>query len=132
MRRPLSSLTAPASTWSPGTVPLAAGLVGLIAVALWPSLPGVTAMSLVALGATEATFTRFRDQPVQMAVVLLHCIVYAGLFALFVGATIHAGATSEIRAWIWLATIDLAVSLWPCAVACERITAAIQDRPPAK
>ncbi|MEX2092022.1 MAG: hypothetical protein WD971_05060, partial [Pirellulales bacterium] len=67
-------------------------------------------------GATGATVARFRETPALVPVLVLHVAIYGGMYALFVGATLHAAARSD--AGIGLpAAIDLAASLGPVAAA---------------
>jgi hypothetical protein len=100
--------------WSP--VLIVAGLLVLVAAAWRPAVPAVTGMALVALGATGATIARFRGTAALAPVSLAHLAIYGGLYALFVGAELHAAARAN--AGIGLAVvIDLAASVWPMAAA---------------
>jgi hypothetical protein len=73
-------------------------------------------MTLVALGATCVTRARFRGRVAAVPVLVLHLAIYGGMYALFVGATLHAAARTD--AGIGLpAAIDLAASLGPVAAA---------------
>ena len=56
----------------------------------WPGAPVVTAMAIIALGATETTLARFRGNGAFLPVVVLHSTIYASLYALFVGATLNS------------------------------------------
>jgi hypothetical protein len=97
-----------------GPALIAAGLLVLLAAVWWPAVPTMTAMTLVAFGATGATLARFRGRAAAVPVLILHLAVYGGLYVLFVGATLHASA--QANAGIGLpATIDLAASLGPAA-----------------
>ena len=103
--------------------------VGLLVLAMatcWPQVPAVTGMALVALGATAASIARFRRTTALLPISLLHVAIYGGLYALFVGATLHATAASA--AGIGLPTvIDLAVSIWPVAAALLLVVAVLRD-----
>jgi hypothetical protein len=100
-----------------GPMLIATGLAILIAAMLWPAVPAVTAIALVALGATVATIARFEGRPAILPAMLAHVAVYGGLYALAVGATLHAAAARTHEAASLLATIDLAMSIWPMAMA---------------
>jgi hypothetical protein len=95
---------------------IAAGLSVLLAAAWWPVLPAVTGMAIVALGATEATLARFRGSPALLPVLVVHLAVYGGLYALFVGAMLHAAAQADAGIGL-AAAIDLTASIWPAAIA---------------
>lgn len=102
---------------------MAIGLAILLAATLWPAMPVVTAMAILGLGATNATLARFRGTPALVPIVLLHAATYVGLYSLFIGATLHAaGATSTVNLGPW-AALDLAVSVFPMAIAMQRMGA---------
>jgi hypothetical protein len=90
---------------------IAVGLAVLIANALFPVVPVVTAMALVAFGATAATVERFRRTPVASIVVPLNLVVYFSLYALFFGATWHEAAIGPQRHLSAIQAADLAVSM---------------------
>jgi hypothetical protein len=97
------------------------GLVIFIAAGWVPAMPVVTAMAILALGATNATIARFARSPALIPVVLLHAATYATLYALFIGATLHAATgstTGRLSAW---SALDLVASTLPMAVALKRI-----------
>jgi hypothetical protein len=104
----------------PGSAAIAAGLAILAAAMLWPGVPAVTALSLVVLGATDATLARFRGKAVILPIALTHLFIYGSLYALFVGAALHAASHwgAGLNA---LAILDLAFSICPLAVALERV-----------
>ncbi len=99
-----------------GPALIAAGLLVLLAAVWWPAVPTLTAMTLVALGATGATIERFRGSLALAPVLIAHLAIYCGLYALFVGASLHA-ATQSGAGFELPAAIDLAASLGPAAVA---------------
>jgi hypothetical protein len=100
---------------------IAVGLAILIAAAWIPELPVVTAVAILTLGATNAVIARFRASPALVAAVLLHAAAYVGLYALFIGATLYAGAHPSAHGLGASAICDLAVSTLPMAVALQRM-----------
>lgn len=103
-----------------GPASIATGLAILTAAMLWPGTPVVTAMSLVALGATVATLARFRGTAAILPIMLTHLAIYGSLYALFVGATLQAATRSGSGLQV-LAIVDLTVSLFPVAIALEQV-----------
>jgi hypothetical protein len=94
---------------------IACGLAILIVNGIyWPAAPAVTACALVAWGATRVTVERFRRSPARVPMLFMHLVVYVGLYAIFVGATIHAAARADAGSVVPTA-IDLAASLVPVA-----------------
>ena len=87
------------------------GLAVLIANALFPVVPAVTAMALVAFGATAATVERFRRTSAASIVVPLNLVVYCSLYALFFGATWHKAAIGPQQHLSAIQVADLAVSM---------------------
>ena len=116
MRRSLSQFRFGESAAIHGQVWIAAGLSILLAAAWWPMLPAVTGMALITLGATGTTIARFCGRPALAPVLFVHLAVYGGLYALFVGATLHAG--SQASGGVGLAAaVDLAASVGLMAAA---------------
>jgi hypothetical protein len=76
----------------------------------WPAAPAVTAFALVAMGATRATVERFRGSPALVPTMVVHLAVYGSLYAIFVGATIHAAMRTDAGIG-FPAAIDLAGSV---------------------
>jgi hypothetical protein len=99
-------------------------MVLIIPAVLSPSMPAVTAMALVALGATDVTLTRFRAAPGLLPIMLLHATIYGGLYAIFVGAALHA-ASAEISDLPTL--VDLAASTLPAAATARQILAGLRS-----
>jgi len=119
MRRVFQSLIATIATQNDAVV-IAVGLASLILAMLWPGMPAVSAMALVALGATSVTLARFRGTPALVPVMLLHLTIYGSLYALFVGATLHAAATRSVDGLNLFAAADLAASALPMAIVTAR------------
>ncbi len=101
---------------SRGPIWIGAGLCLLVANAIVPAVPVVTAMALAAAGATSETVRRFRG-PGGSVVVALNLLVYAGLYALFVGAALHRGSMGADHRLGWLVILDAALSVLPISVA---------------
>jgi hypothetical protein len=113
MRLPLLQPPIASQSISWGPVWIGFGLGLLVANAWWPVVPVVTAMALVALGATEVTVQRFRGTPRAYLVVVLNLVVYCGLYALFFGATLHQAGVRADHCLGTVAAIDLVSSIWP-------------------
>ena len=107
---------------------IAIGLAILISAAWIPGVPVVTAMAIIALGATNATFARFHGSPALCPVLLLHAVTYLSLYALFVGATLHAAADASTAGLGLGPSLDLAVSVLPLAVAMQRMGGVLSRR----
>ena len=102
--------------------------MSILLLTIWsPSLPAVTAMSLVALGATDVTLKRFRGTPALLPIILLHAITYGGLYAMFLGATLHAATTSSVSALDMRSLLDLTVSTIPVAAGVRRIAIGLRS-----
>ena len=111
--------------WAPRLI--AAGLV-LIAFSSWsPTLPAVTGMALVFLGATLATVEQFRASPVLLPILVAHAAVYGSLYALFVGATLHSASRTDACVG-WIVATDLGLSLWPIAAAVGQVLDAMRGK----
>jgi hypothetical protein len=123
LRFPFLSLrAAQAARWGPALI--AGGLSLLLLAAWWPAAPIVSAMALLALGATGATLARFGGSPSLRPILAVHIVVYAGLYALYFGAACHAanagGGIDLARA------ADLAASVWPMIAALRISFAALR------
>jgi len=113
MRHVLSPIASVEIAGRYGPTAIAVGLAALVVAMIWPAVPAVTAMAVVALGATGVTTARFRAAPALVPTLLLHLAVYTGLYALSVGATLHAAATGSAGGVSETQAIDLAISIWP-------------------
>jgi hypothetical protein len=82
----------------------------LLAAAWCPAVPVVTAMALIALGATAVVIDRCRRAAAWRGVAALHLTVYTSLYLLFVGAMYHAAFTATQDGFTLLQRIDLAAS----------------------
>jgi hypothetical protein len=114
--RPHSQVNTSSSATGPCLI--AVGLVVLIAAGWIPSLPVVTAMAVLALGATGATLVRFQGASSLRPIMLLHAATYATLYVLFAGAVLHAPSSVGLSRW---AQFDLAASILPMALAAQRL-----------
>lgn len=106
-----SNLKDPVSCHAPALI--AGGVAILTANAIWPVVPAVTGMALIALGATGVMQARFRGTVALVPATLMHLAVYGGLYALFVGATIHTAAADPSRGLGVATLVDLTLSVWP-------------------
>lgn len=117
---------------SSGTLLIAIGLAILILADWFPSLPVITAMAVLTLGATDATLARFHGTTVLRSVILLHTVTYATFYALFIGATLHAAtaeSTASLSGWI---LFDLAASTLPLVLSARRIVGELARSPELK
>lgn len=105
-----------------GPALIAAGLVVLIFASGLSGAPVLTAFAFIALGATEVTLARHHNTARLLPLAILHAITYATLYALFLGATLQAATTSSSRNVHWLVVLDVAASLFPMAIAAQRIS----------
>ena len=95
------------------------GLAILLASNWIPALPVITALAVLALGATDATIARFNRSPALVPVLLLHATTYTALYGLFVGATFYAAVSvgQSIGAWH---VLDIGASALFMAIALQR------------
>jgi hypothetical protein len=100
-----------------GPAAIGVGLAILMAAVLWPGVPAVTAMALVTLGATTATIARFRGSASMSPILLMHLLVYGGLYSLFVGAALDVTTQQRPTRLSGLMLIDLILSAFPVAIA---------------
>lgn len=111
-----------------GPLLIAVGLAGLLVSAFIPAVPVVTAMAILTLGATDVTLARFGGSPAFCPIIILHAATYAGLYGLFIGATLHAAAPtslSALRAWTML---DIAASTVPMAMALQHVLIGLRQQ----
>ena len=100
----------------------------LLSVEWWPAAPMVTGMAIVALGATGVMLDRVRRSPARWPVMLVHLAVYGSLWAIFVGAVLHAAHARSGPRLEALAILDVLLSVVPMLAAarwawaeCERL-----------
>jgi hypothetical protein len=124
-----SASAAYSARWGPALI--AVGLVVLLLATWWPAAPSVTAMAVLALGATGATLARFGRSPLLRTILPVHIVVYIGLYALFLGATLHAAKTGLGGGVDLTRAIDLAASVWPMIAALRISFAALRKATPA-
>ena len=102
------------------------GLTALLTSILFPGVPAVSAMAIVALGATQSTFARFRQSPALPTIMLLNAAVYFSLYVTFVCAALYSPAATSESALGLLGAIDLATSILPMAIALQMVGAALR------
>jgi len=110
-----------------GEIGIGLGLVILIAAAWWPDAPLVTAIAIIALGATDAMVSRFGGSKSAWPLMALHGTMYVMLYALFVGARLHASAAALTPGVCGLTMIDLVVSAFPMSIALKRIWSSLSQ-----
>ena len=104
-------------TASHGPAWILLGLCVLLSAACWPAAPIVTGMAIVALGATCAMLARVRRSAAHLPLMLLHLAMYGSLWAIFVGAALHAAhARSGPRLEV-LTVLDVVLSIVPMLTA---------------
>ncbi len=96
-----------------GPVLIGIGLAILFAGAYWPSAPVVTAIAIIALGATDAMVSRFRDSVAALPIIVLHGMTYVLLYSLFVGARLHVPTAAPATCVSGLAILDLVAQRIP-------------------
>jgi hypothetical protein len=118
----------PIREWMSGPALIAAGMSILLLGVCFSGLPVVSAMSLVTLGATDVTLTRFRGSWALVPVVLVHSTTYGGLYAVFVGSALHAVTASSAASSVMTTFLDLAASTLPAAAAVRRIVVGLRSQ----
>jgi hypothetical protein len=106
--RHLPSSLAQRSAWGPCLI--ATGLLMLLMDTGFPLLPVVTAMAVIALGATIAAIARLDGSPYASPALAAHLFVYASLYLLFVGAVCHAAMAGGRGGLSLLQAGDLLIS----------------------
>jgi hypothetical protein len=96
-------------------------LVILLSTYRWSSLPVLSGMSLIALGAMIEANARFGHISRLRPLVAIHAAVYANLYLIFVGAVCHAALAGPNRGLSLLQSIDLVASVAPMAVAARLV-----------
>ena len=107
------------SAWK-GPEWIGVGVAILLLNGLCPGVPVVTAMALVAYGATTVTLKRFDDAPQGALIMALNFLVYCGLYAVFVGASLHQFSARMDHRTGLLVLADLAASVWPMAIVVQQ------------
>jgi hypothetical protein len=125
----MRSLFAKASHWSSpaqaATWLIGAGLVVLLAQTIWPALPALTAVAMIALGATNATIGRWLDNANLCRHLILSAVIYASLYLLFVGAVLDAAARTSFGRLELPQTMDLVMSVVVMAIAGHKTVTSI-------
>jgi hypothetical protein len=93
------------------------GLCMLLSAEWWPAAPVVTGMAIVALGATCAMLARVRRSPARLPAMLVHLAVYGSLWAIFVGAALHAANTRSGPRLNAATIFDVVLSILPMGLA---------------
>lgn len=106
---------------------IGAGLAILVTATWWSIAPVVTALGIISLGTTEITLSRFRNASQLLQTVILHATIYAALYALFVGATLHAASRSSAHGLSAWTALDLAISVLPMTLAAKRLFDALRQ-----
>jgi hypothetical protein len=120
--------TPSASTEIFSTAWIGAGLALLFTSSWLPNVPVVTAMALIALGATEITLARLRDTSTCLPLIILHGTVYASLYALFVGARLAAAAGHSTGPSLGhVAAFDVVTSLIPAVLVTQRLAIGLRQ-----
>jgi hypothetical protein len=96
---------------------IAVGLKVLLVAIVWPSFPAVTAVALIAMGATSALIARFRCSPSLPVIAGAHLFVYSSLYLLFVGAVFHSAVAKPGGGMSFLLCVDVALSILPMSAA---------------
>jgi hypothetical protein len=104
-----------------GPVLIGIGLAILLIAAYWPSAPVVTAMAIIALGATHVMTTRFSASTAALPIMVLHGLTYVLFYTLFVGSRLHVPTSAPAPSVSTLTLLDLAASALPMTVAVSRI-----------
>jgi hypothetical protein len=99
----------------------------MIAAAQFPGAPTLTAMAIIAFGATDVTASRFRGSTTALPIMILHGLTYVLLYALFVGARLRLSVTALTPDVGGLAMFDLIASAFPMSLALKRIWSSLQQ-----
>jgi hypothetical protein len=103
-----------------GPILIGAGLLLLSSSICWSTLPVLTAVALISLGTTDTTLARPFAHARLFPLAIMHAATYTTLYALFLGATLHAANANSSQA-SWPLVLDIAVSLLLMALAAKRI-----------
>lgn len=114
-------ILASCTTW------IAIGLALLLLGSFSPNAPIVTGLAIIATGATEATALRTRLSASTVPLMLIHGTTYATLYALFVGARLHAALAAPGTGASNFAVFDVAVSILPMVFAARQFSSSLRD-----
>ncbi|HEX4413958.1 MAG TPA: hypothetical protein VH107_10055 [Lacipirellulaceae bacterium] len=109
-----------------GALLIAVGLTLLLVSMLMPNVPAVTAMAIVACGATQSTLARGERSPALPTIMLLHAGVYLSLYATFVCAVLYTPHAALTHVLGWPAAFDLGLSIVPMAAALQLVGASLR------
>lgn len=99
----------------------------MLAALKWQGVPVVTAMALIALGASIATISRFQCAGRFRAAVGANLFIYTSLYLLFIGAICHAATSGSREGLDLLQSADLVISIAPMAIAVRLAFAVLMD-----
>lgn len=71
---------------------IAFGLLIILVQACWPTVPVVSGMAMIALGATVVTIDRMTSAVARHITTVANLFTYLSLYLLFLGAVYHAAA----------------------------------------
>jgi hypothetical protein len=108
---------------APGWIGL--GLTLVLCSFAWPLAPVGSGLAFVALGATQAMQARLQQAQVSAAWLVVHTLVYASLYALFVGAALHAALPAGLGVW---RAFDLAASAVLMTIIVRRVILELGQR----
>jgi hypothetical protein len=94
-----------------GPIVIAGGLGLLIVYFYCGAMPIITAVALIAFGATLGIASRFRSSLALPALIAAHLVVYVSLYLLFVGAVLHAAFAKSTGGLGLVQVLDLALSI---------------------
>ena len=126
MRLPVSNSTGRKTTLAPSaTACIGLGLALQIAATWWPIAPVVTALALVALGATSATVSRLANNRAAAPLLLAHLAIYSLLYVVYVGAVWHGAHSGARQGWHFWQWLDVALSFAPMFVSLRLVYVAL-------
>jgi uncharacterized membrane protein len=96
------------------TLCIGVGLLVLVAGQFWSSVPVVTAVALVGVGACAYAAGRWTERPLA---VIAHMMLYIGITVLFAGSRIHAMSTGDAD-WRMVDALDFYLAGGLAALAC--------------
>lgn len=120
IREPVKSTILPS-----GAGLIAVGLAGVLVGMYWATVPVVSAVAVLILGATQATVARSRRSPAFVGMVMLHSATYTALYGLLIGAVLHKAAAGGSQIPLPIA-LDLVASAIPVVLAAKQIVVALR------